>query len=225
MPYGNLNAMLTDSPSPALIIPSRYIASKHSIKIYYRQLRHLIESLINLSPFTHFTPQSCIAIALPNSIEFVITFFAILGIRGVVHPLNPNSSSIDEIERTLRLVKAKGVIVSRSEGKAVREGAKKLNIPVWEIWCEIKRDSLGKEDSIVHIAPIEGQRLITLNSVLDMKRDEMTPSPQDDDIALIAIKEMKRKRPKGASNVTVSSYSLNSIYFSYILIRIHFTFF
>ncbi|KAJ3295686.1 hypothetical protein HK104_002404 [Borealophlyctis nickersoniae] len=139
LPFTNLNDILRDSYSPALVFPradSNTNASPY--KIYYSHLRRLIASLQFQAPFTHLVPGDAITFLIPNCLDFVAVFFATTGARAIAHPLNPEST-LDEIVFYLNDVKPRAVVVLRGHANVatVQQAAGTVGIPVFEISTDI----------------------------------------------------------------------------------------
>ena len=70
------------SGKTALVVGERHIS--------YGELLLLVKQLINRLRSLMIDEGDCIALVLPNSVEFVVSFFAVAGVRAIVLPLNPN---------------------------------------------------------------------------------------------------------------------------------------
>ncbi|KAL8647453.1 MAG: hypothetical protein Q9210_005550 [Variospora velana] len=108
-----LTHLLPTSPStePAIIIPGPPILqiSHENLKQQCLSLRHDLVS-------RGISPGTAVAISLPNSLEFVVTFFAITWQRAVAAPLNPAYKE-DEVAFYIADVDAKAVIVPQGACK------------------------------------------------------------------------------------------------------------
>gem|GEM_PF-228778 len=62
----------------------------------------------------------CIALVLPNSIEFVVSFYALAGLRVIALPLNP-SSKVEELKYYLTDNEVKGIITNTERSELCRQ--------------------------------------------------------------------------------------------------------
>ncbi|MCO5559419.1 hypothetical protein L7F22_013019 [Adiantum nelumboides] len=77
-------------------------------------------------------PGDVVALSFPNSIEFVLTFLAVIRARAVAAPLN-SAYTHDEFQFYLEDSKSVLLIVpATEENKAAESAAKKLNLPIAE---------------------------------------------------------------------------------------------
>src|SRR4051794_35212621 len=74
-----------NSTSPAIIIPDS--GPELSYKQLFNQIKSFQQQIIEKCDIK---PQDAIAIVLPNSLEFTITFLAFTLLRNIAAPLNPN---------------------------------------------------------------------------------------------------------------------------------------
>ena len=133
----NVSEVLSDSFSPAVILPEKDDNS-HAHSIYYSQLRSAVKQLQRQSPFNRLKPGTAVTFLLPNGFEFLGVFFAIVGVRGVANPLNPNYSE-DEIVFYLKDVEPRVIIVLKDAANVatVMKAANKVGVPVYEVSLEL----------------------------------------------------------------------------------------
>ncbi|KXS09539.1 acetyl-CoA synthetase-like protein [Gonapodya prolifera JEL478] len=139
----SLNDALPDSTRTAVIIPNRVKSGKASpYRVSYRELRLVIGLFTSLPPFNKLNKGDKVAFPIPNSLEYLAVFFAVTGRGAVAAPLNPNYTE-DELDFFFNDLEARVVIVPRGEAKASRNVAKKLGIPVWEVWVDTLETARG----------------------------------------------------------------------------------
>lgn len=118
-----------DSSSPAVIVP------QYHLTISYNKLNHLIKSFQSSLASIGINPGSAVSIALPNNIEFIVSFLAVAAQRAIAAPLNPNYKQ-GEFEFYIDDIKSKLVIVPRgavqADAPAVR-AARKFGAAIAEI--------------------------------------------------------------------------------------------
>ncbi|KAI8816012.1 uncharacterized protein EV422DRAFT_501780 [Fimicolochytrium jonesii] len=181
-PYANLNEILRDSYSPALIVP--FTQTHPSLKIYYAQLRRSIATLSIQPPFSHLRPGDVLTYLIPNSVEHIAVFFATTAARAVANPLNP-AYTADEIAFYLKDVGSKVVVVPKGDSSILSNVQKAIDIvghavPVFEVAMEIK-DVLRKD------RPRKKR----------VKREKERGAPVADDVALMLHTSGTTGRPKG----------------------------
>ncbi|KAJ3340652.1 hypothetical protein HDU93_006509 [Gonapodya sp. JEL0774] len=132
----SVNDAIPDSPSTAIIIPNRDKSGKASpYRVSYRELKLSVALFTSLPPFNKLKKGDKVAFPIPNSLEYLAVFFAVTGRGAVSAPLNPNYTE-EELDFFFNDLEARVVIVPRGEAKASRNVAKKLGIPVWEVWVD-----------------------------------------------------------------------------------------
>jgi acyl-CoA synthetase (AMP-forming)/AMP-acid ligase II len=120
----NLAELLADpgSSEPAIIATSPLAV------VSYRSLAEQIERLSGQLINAGLKPGDCVAIVLPNSLEFLVIFLALARARLVAVPLNP-AYKHDELRFFLEDAQAKAV-VAEGANVALAEAAS-LGLPVW----------------------------------------------------------------------------------------------
>ena len=111
------------SSAPAIVTTSPLVV------VSYKTLADQIESLSEQLSKTGLKSGDCVAIVLPNSLEFLVIFLALTRARLVAAPLNP-AYKPDEICFFIKSVGAKA-IVAKGASAAVREANTGLGVPVW----------------------------------------------------------------------------------------------
>ena len=164
--------------SPAIIIPSPLTTLSHKQLLQNVSLFQARLAAIGISP------GDAVAIAFPNTIEFVIAFLSITFQRAICAPLNPAYKQ-DEFEFYLEDLKAAIVLVPRGSTTEDVRAANKCNTRIVEIYWN------GSE---VCLEPYED---VKLNSRKDDVRIE---TPEEDDTALILHTSGTTGRPKAVGS-------------------------
>lgn len=133
------NSFCPWSAGPAIIIP-------HSdLTLSYADLHHLTATFQHSLASIGIAPGSAVSIALPNNLEFIVSFLATASQRAIAAPLNPSYKQaefefyIDDIKSALVIV-PKGAVAA--EAPAVK-AARKFNAAVAEAeWSPQKRQVL-----------------------------------------------------------------------------------
>ena len=136
-----------ESNSPAIIIPSL-----PPIILSHKQLLDQVLLFQEKLAAIGIAPKDAIAIAYPNTIEFVIAFLAVSFQRAICAPLNPAYKQ-DEFEFYLEDLKAAVVLVPQgaiAENGEVIRAANKCNTAIAEVYWntnEVKIEVAGQESS------------------------------------------------------------------------------
>ena len=72
-----------------------------------------------------------VSVAVPNSVEFIISFLAVTSMGAIAAPLN-SAYTADEFRFYMEDARAKAVITTRNTCPAAKEAAGYLHMPVWE---------------------------------------------------------------------------------------------
>ncbi|KAL6857783.1 hypothetical protein ACO1O0_005226 [Amphichorda felina] len=141
------DVILLQSPgpdTPAIIIPPAPGTSSDTLQVSFKRLGELVvraqESLARLG----ITPGSRVALALPNGIEFVIVFLALIRQRAVTAPLNPDAK-YNEQAQMLERIRPSYTIISRDARQSlpVVDACEALRVPVAECsWDEVAQEVL-----------------------------------------------------------------------------------
>lgn len=126
------NAFCPWSSGPAIIIP-------HSdLTLSYSDLHRLTTTFQRSLADIGIAPHSAVSIALPNNLEFIVSFLATASQRAIAAPLNPNYKQA-EFEFYIDDIKSALVIVpdgAFAAGAPAVKAAKKFNAAVAEAkWC------------------------------------------------------------------------------------------
>jgi len=176
------NCLASWSDNPAVIIPSPEIILSHS------QLLAQILSFQQKLAAVGIAPKDAVAIAFPNTIEFIITFLATSFQRAICAPLN-SAYKQDEFEFYLEDLKAEIVLVPQGSiaknGEVIR-AAKKCGIEVAEVYWS------GSEVEI------------QLGGLDNHREKASVEKPDENDIALILHTSGTTGRPKAVGSINQS---------------------
>lgn len=176
-----LTCISDESDSPAIIIPFL-----PPIILSHRQLLGQVLLFQDRLAAIGIAPKEAVAIACPNTIEFVIAFLATSFQRAICAPLNPAYKQ-DEFEFYLGDLKAAIVLVPQGaiaeDGEAIR-AARKCNTAIAEVQWN------GQEIAI----EMEGQESWNGSKKSRIER------PYQDDVALILHTSGTTGRPKAVGS-------------------------
>jgi len=156
------------SSAPAIVTTSPLAV------VSYKTLADQIERLSGQLSNAGLKPGECVAIALPNSLEFLGIFLALTRARLVAAPLNP-AYKPGEIYFSIKNAGAKAVVADGASA-AVRDAAAGLGVPVWTPHV----DACG----VVGLLELSQPSRTTLDA------------PNPDDIAFLAYTSGTTGRPK-----------------------------
>jgi acyl-CoA synthetase (AMP-forming)/AMP-acid ligase II len=122
----SLAELLADpgSPAPAIISTSPLVVAS------YKALAEQIERLSGQLRNAGLNPGECVAIVLPNSLEFLVVLLALTHAKLVAAPLSP-ADKPDEIRFFIEDAQARAV-VAEGANVAVREATAGLGLPIWQ---------------------------------------------------------------------------------------------
>ena len=166
----SLAELLADSGSAAPAI----VSTSPPVVVSYKALAEQIERLSGQLRSTGLKPGDCVAIVLPNGLEFLVVFLALTYSRLVAAPLNPADKS-DKIRFFFEHAQARAV-VAEGANLTVREAAAGLGLPIWQP----RVDSRG----IVELPELSQGSRASIDA------------PNPDDIALFAYTSGTTGRPK-----------------------------
>jgi len=106
------------SAAPAVVSLSPLAA------VSYRSLSAQIEQLASQFCGSGLRPGDCVALSIPNGLEFLVAFLALVRARLVAATLNPQFKA-DELRRALEDTHARALIVTRDDS------AKDAGVPIW----------------------------------------------------------------------------------------------
>jgi oxalate---CoA ligase len=112
-----------DRRQPAIVLPD------DGTEIGYGALSNEVDRLAGRFRQSGLRPGQTVAIALPNGIEYLVSFLAATRARLVAAPLNP-AYKAEEFRFFLESSQAH-VVVTTSASTAVHEAARASNVPVW----------------------------------------------------------------------------------------------
>ncbi len=128
------NSFLRADDAVAVIIPN----GPNAVTITYSELNRLVDSFQAKLAAIGITPQAAVSIALPNTLEFIVSFLASAAQRAIAAPLN-SAYKQEEFEFYIDDLKSALAIVPRGEfaknGPAVR-AARKYEAAIAECWWD-----------------------------------------------------------------------------------------
>lgn len=173
-----LSCLSAKTDRPAVIIPNE----TNPIILSHQSLLEQVLSFQKKLAAVGISPKEAVGIALPNSLEFVISFLATGLQRAICAPLNPAYKQ-DEFEFYFDDLKAPLVLVPKGaiadNGEAIK-AARKCDVAIAEVYWN------GSEVAL-EVGENDGLR--------DSKQAEVE-TPQPEDIALILHTSGTTGRPK-----------------------------
>ncbi|KAK6925816.1 AMP-binding enzyme, C-terminal domain [Dillenia turbinata] len=106
----------------------RALSISGKFDLTHSRLQHLIEKAASRLISAGVKPGNVIALTFPNTVEFVITFLAVIRARAVAAPLN-SAYTAEEFEFYLSDSESKLLLTSTEGNKPAQAAASKLNIP------------------------------------------------------------------------------------------------
>jgi oxalate---CoA ligase len=156
------------SSAPAIITTSPLAV------VSYKFLADQIERLSGQLSNAGLKSGECVAIVLPNSLEFLVIFLALTRARLVVAPLNP-AYKPDEMRFFIKHAQAKAVI-TEGASTAVRAASAGLGVPVWT-------------------PQVDARGVVSLLELPQASRTTLD-APNPDDVAWLAYTSGTTGRPK-----------------------------
>lgn len=121
------------STTPAVIIPGR-----SPLTLSYAQLYQQTSAFQRTLASIGIAPHSAVSIALPNNLEFIVSFLAVAAQRAIAAPLNPNYKQsefefyIDDLKSALIIVPAGAVAADAPAVKAARKFGAAVAEVAWD---------------------------------------------------------------------------------------------
>src|SRR5208282_1833193 len=164
----NLAELLARSTGPAIIATSPLAV------VSYEALADQIERLSGQLSNAGLKPGECVAIVLPNSLEFLVILLALTRARLVAAPLNP-AYKPDETRFFIKNAGAKAVVADGASA-TVREATAGLGMPVWT-------------------PQVDAHGVVDLPELPHASRTSLE-APHPDDVALLVYTSGTTGRPK-----------------------------
>lgn len=161
--------------------------------ISYRDLADCVEQIGAQLAASGLNPGDCVAISLPNGVEFIVQFLAVTWARMVAAPLNP-AYKTDELRSAITDIAARAIIAHGDATVAMEVAS--ASVPLWQS----KVDSSGK---------------VTLEGVPRASRAR-NDAAEPGDIAILMRTSGTTARPKVVplthANVTMSARAIAAHY-------------
>ncbi|MFZ0678292.1 acyl--CoA ligase [Candidatus Binatus sp.] len=166
----SLAELLADSGSSAPAI----ISTSPMVVVSYKALTEQVQKLSGQLRSAGLKPGDCVAMVLPNGLEFLVAFLALTHARLIAAPLNP-AEKPDEIRFFIEDSQARAIVAEGAKFE-VMEATAGLELPIWEP----RIDSRG----VVELPELPTPSRASIDA------------PNPDDIALFAYTSGTTGRPK-----------------------------
>lgn len=205
---------------PAIIVPFN---RSNPFEISYTQLQYLICNLQRSLASISVTKGSKVALVLPNGVEFVVTFLAVVRQRGVAALVNPQLKQ-DEYRQMFSAIKPSLVIVVGQSADAENPGevmepsvsiAAELGLRI--VTCRVEHGDV----CLMQYDPDEGYTSSTQSMSPDLAKVFSPEDVQPEDNALLLLTSGTTGPPKAvmlshsnllvAMRIIISAHSLSSI--------------
>lgn len=129
---------LSTSFCPASTIPAVIIPGRSPLALSYAQLYQQTSAFQRTLASIGIAPHSAVSIALPNNLEFIVSFLAVAAQRAIAAPLNPNYKQsefefyIDDLKSALIIVPAGAVAADAPAVKAARKFGAAVAEVAWD---------------------------------------------------------------------------------------------
>jgi acyl-CoA synthetase (AMP-forming)/AMP-acid ligase II len=167
------------SSTPAIVSTSPLVV------VNYEALAEQVERPSGRLRNAGLKPGECVAIALPNSLEFLLVFLALTHARLVAVPINP-ADKPDEIRFFIKDAKALAV-VAEGANIVVREAITGLGLPMWQPRVdtrgvvELPDLPMASRASIDAPSPDHIALLAYTSGTTGRRRPDIPPLPRDFD--------------------------------------------
>ncbi|XP_047168829.1 oxalate--CoA ligase-like [Vigna umbellata] len=183
------------------IFPSHHAVSvSGKFQLTHSRLHHLVERAAVRLLSAGIKPGDVIALTFPNTVEFIITFLAVIRARATAAPLNA-AYTAEEFEFYLSDSESKLLITSKEGNEPAQAAASKLSIPV----STASLDEAEAEELSLSLSYTESSTA----SISELVNDEA-------DVALFLHTSGTTSRPKGVpltqNNLASSVENIKSVY-------------
>ena len=190
----NIFQTLTDSYSPAIILP------KSQTKIHYSALRHSIQFLSNHKPFINLNPGEIISFSMPSSVEFILTFFCIASVNAVANPM-VTTWNLSETVSHFQVIKPRAVICVKgcSNLETLKAACSQLNIPLFAFSLDLTFQTIQVPRAVRRIAVRVNTQLSNVKPIANIYSIGID-SPLDKNDSIVSSKE---KQPNSIMDIAI----------------------
>jgi acyl-CoA synthetase (AMP-forming)/AMP-acid ligase II len=164
------------------------------VAVSYKALAEQVELLAEQLRAAGLMPGDSVALVLPNGLEFLVLFLALVRARLIAAPLNPADKS-GELRNFIQSAQARAV-VAQADNSAAREVAALLGLWTWS-------------------PQVDAHGVVSLTGLPQGSRNSIDP-PTPSDVAVIANTSGTTSRPKTVplthANITCSAVNIASHY-------------
>ena len=170
MPLENIVEILTDSFSPAIVLP------KANTKIYYSALRHSFQTLSRHPPFSNLHPKDVVSIFLSTSTDSLdfLALLAVLNVRAIANPVDGASmgKNSKDVVDYLTALQPKLVLCGALDRNIDRlvAACNLLDIPLYSLQIDMHLRSLQLPKVVRKLTPLPQTQLSNVRPICNVAR-------------------------------------------------------
>jgi oxalate---CoA ligase len=176
--FNNLIEILTDSYSPAIILP------QSDVKIHYSALRHAVNLMRQTTPFNQLRAGQIVTVSLENSVEFIVTFFALVSVRAVVNPIKLSLTD-EELAEQVKTIKPKAFISSKEmvNFQRIANICSKYSVPFFQVSVSLNKQIYNMRRIIrkLHPSVVQSTVAVRPNTTCSLISGNFNPVGQTKD--------------------------------------------